>query len=472
MDRTEIIAGVDFVRGVMEYHRDRLSAGHTETDAEAQCWDDGARFIEEQSALVRRLDERDQQLARAAEFLTTHPQTAAVAGDGSRHVPNINTRSAEDPFDLSTLSVASTPSQIRGQARTALERIKDADDSALSAAADTLDRFDDASGSVAQRYLITGSEAYRSGWSKLIGGRSWALTADESRAVERAASLTDASGGYAVPFLLDPTVILTSAGTKNAFRQISRVVRGTSDTWNGVSSAGITAGWVAEAVENTDNAPTLAQPTVPAYKGSAFVPFSIEISQDWQSLQSELSMMLNDAKDVLEGTAFATGSGSSQPTGIVTALVAGSRTTASAGSNVFAKADVYNVVEGVGPRFRANGSFVCDLGIVNDIRAFGSSYDAFLSDFGAATPTQLLGRPLYESSDMDSTYGSGENYVLVFGDFSNYVIYDRIGMSVELIPHVFGTTNNYPTGQRGFYAHWRVGADSVNDNAFTVLNIT
>jgi len=472
MDRTEILAGVDFVRGVMEYHRDRLAAGHTETDAEAAAWDDGHRYIEEQSALVRRIDERDQQLARAAEFLTTHPTT--VAGDGTLHVPNLNTRTGEDPFDLSTMSRFTSASDLRGRALTAVEKMPHADDKARSAAVDTLERFDDSRGSVAERYLLTGSEAYRSGFAKAIAGRTHALTPDESAALDRAASLTDGSGGYAVPFLLDPSVTLTSNGTNNPFRQISRIVRGTSDVWNGVNSAGISAGWVAEGVENTDNAPTLTAPAITAHKASAFVPYSIEIDQDWQQMQSEMSMMLMDAKDVLEGAAFATGSGTGQPVGIVTALVASSPSviTASAGSNVFAKADLYNLIEAVPPRFRGNGAWVCNLAITNDIRAFGSTYDAFTVDLTAGGVAQLLGRPLYESSDMDGTYGSGENYVLVYGDWSNYVIFDRIGMSVELIPHVFGTTNNYPTGQRGLYAHWRVGADSRNDAAFSVLNIT
>ena len=169
MDRTEMLAGVEFVRGVMEYHRDRLSAGHDETADEAAAWDEGARFIDEQTAQVRRVDERDAQLARAAEFLAAHPDTPTIEGDGVRHAPNINTRGADDPFDLSTLSVASSPSQIRGQARTALERISHADDAAVSAAADTLDRFDDASAAVAQRYLITGSEAYRTQRARRIG---------------------------------------------------------------------------------------------------------------------------------------------------------------------------------------------------------------------------------------------------------------------------------------------------------------
>jgi len=28
-------------------------------------------------------------------------------------------------------------------------------------------------------------------------------------------------------------------------------------------------------------------------------------------------------------------------------------------------------------------------------------------------------------------------------------------MSVELIPHLFGSSNRYPTGQRGLYMYWR-----------------
>jgi HK97 family phage major capsid protein len=92
---------------------------------------------------------------------------------------------------------------------------------------------------------------------------------------------------------------------------------------------------------------------------------------------------------------------------------------------------------------------------------------------GADVPAQLLGRSVYESEDMDGTLNTGaENYFLVYGDFSNYVIADRIGMTVEFIPHLFGTTNGRPKGQRGWYAYYRVGADSVNDGAFRILDVT
>jgi HK97 family phage major capsid protein len=62
------------------------------------------------------------------------------------------------------------------------------------------------------------------------------------------------------------------------------------------------------------------------------------------------------------------------------------------------------------------------------------------------------------------------NRIAVVGDFSNYVIADRIGLTVEFIPHLFGTTNGRPKGQRGWFAYYRTGADSVNDAGFRMLN--
>ena len=63
------------------------------------------------------------------------------------------------------------------------------------------------------------------------------------------------------------------------------------------------------------------------------------------------------------------------------------------------------------------------------------------------------------------------NYLLAFGDFSNYVIVDRIGLSIELVPHLLHTSNNLPSGKRGILAWFRTGADSVNDSAFRLLNV-
>ena len=34
-------------------------------------------------------------------------------------------------------------------------------------------------------------------------------------------------------------------------------------------------------------------------------------------------------------------------------------------------------------------------------------------------------------------------------------------MTAELIPHLFGATNRFPTGQRGLYVYWRTDANVV-----------
>jgi HK97 family phage major capsid protein len=463
---------IEALRADIAYVSEALVALHDEmgdepTEDQSSRFDEGVSFVDTARAELERHNAR-------IEAVNAVRAAAQIPGAVVSSIPeNVNVNRAADPFDLSNLSVFSTRSDLRGRALSAVEAMS-GDDSARSAAVDTLEKFDDARGSIALRYLATGSDDYRSAFGKLLTGRSYALTPAEQVAVDRAASLTDASGGYAIPFLLDPTVMLTNSGTNNPFRQISRIVRGTSDKWQGVTSAGVTASWDGEAAEVSDDAPTLAQPSIEAFKAQAFVPFSMEIADDWAGLESEVAMMLADAKDRLEGAAFATGSGTNEPVGIVTALVAGSRTTSTSTSNAIVLADVYTVAEAIGPRFRRNASWVMPYAILNDIRQLGTSnnYNGFTVDLTAASVPSLLGKPVYESSDMDSIYGSGENYVAVHGDFSNYVIFDRVGMSVELIPHLFATQNNRPSGQRGFYASWRVGADSVNDNAFTVLNVT
>jgi HK97 family phage major capsid protein len=109
----------------------------------------------------------------------------------------------------------------------------------------------------------------------------------------------------------------------------------------------------------------------------------------------------------------------------------------------------------------------------NVVRQFATAnnYHAYWTDFGGGRPSQLLGYSVYNSSAMDSTRVSGSNDdIIVLGDFSNYVIVDRVGMSVLYEPIVKGS-NQRPTGQGGWFAFWRVGGDSVNDDAFRMLRI-
>ena len=84
-----------------------------------------------------------------------------------------------------------------------------------------------------------------------------------------------------------------------------------------------------------------------------------------------------------------------------------------------------------------------------------------------STKTQVSWSPMARWINAAATE---DNFVLAFGNFDNYVIADRVGMSIEFIPHLFGG-NQRPTGQRGWYAYYRVGANVVDPGAFKVLNV-
>jgi len=288
----------------------------------------------------------------------------------------------------------------------------------------------------------------------------------------RAMSLTDNAGGYLVPFQLDPSVILTSNGATSSIHAVAREVVATSDVWYGISSAGVTGSWDDEAEEVSDDSPTLVQPSIPIHMARIFVPISIEAFEDAANVATEVGKLIADEAMVMESTAFTTGTGTGEPTGIITALAGGSSVVSPVTPETFASADVYATQNALPARFQANATWQAALGLINAMRQQESAAGARL--FPELADARLLGRAIGENSVMDSTINAAataDNYVLLYGDFSHYVVARRIGLTVELIPHLFHTSNNRPSGQRGWFAHFRVGADSVADQAFRVLNV-
>ena len=163
---------------------------------------------------------------------------------------------------------------------------------------------------------------------------------------------TDSAGGFAVPFSLDPSVMLTSNGALNPIRQVARVFTIATDKWKGVCSAGVTASYDAEAREVSDDTPTLAQPMIDCAMGRAFVPFCYELGQDWATLQPELLKLISDARDVLDATQFLTGTGTDSPAGVLTGLSTTQRVQ-TAGSAAIAIGDVYALKQALPARFMA-----------------------------------------------------------------------------------------------------------------------
>ena len=289
---------------------------------------------------------------------------------------------------------------------------------------------------------------------------------------------TDATGGFLAPVHLDPSILVTNAGNVNPLRTISRNVTIATDAWNGVTSAGVTAEWLAEAAEAADASPVLAQPTIPdaVYKASAFTPFSYEIEGDGIGFMAELQTLLVDAYDNLTATAYVTGSGVGQPTGVITSLVASAATVplvTPGTAETFTAVDVFATQNALPPRWQANARWCASLGFINAARAFESTAGAIRFPELAQNPPRLLGRAVNELSNMDGVLNpaaSEQNYILLYGDFQQFVLVSRIGSTIELIPNLFGQ-NRWPTGQRGAFLWARTGSNVVIPNAFRLLSI-
>jgi HK97 family phage major capsid protein len=331
-------------------------------------------------------------------------------------------------------------------------------------------------GETARHLLATGSPTYRRAFGKALAGKP--LSGEEQRALSTGAT----TGGQAVPFTLDPTVIPTSNSVVNPARAIGRVETITgSNTWNGVSSGAITASRVAEATVASDNSPTMAAPTLTVTKAHAFVPFSVEIEEDWGNIGGELAKLFSDAKDDEEGTAFVTGAGTGvNPQGFVTG--ASVTSAASTGLTVAAK-DVYALEAALPPRFRPNESFVANRSIYNVVRGIDTAGGAALwlyisqglvtqSPTPGNTGATLLGRGAWEASAMQSTVVNATK-IMVVGDFSYFLIVDRIGLHIELIPTLFGAgQGNIPVGQRAYYCWWRNSSKVLSSSAFVAMTGT
>ena len=256
---------------------------------------------------------------------------------------------------------------------------------------------------------------------------------------------------------------------------MARIVKCTGDTWNGVSSEGVEAHWYAEAEEVSDDSPTLAQPSIPVYRGSAWVPFSIELEGDGAELVAQVTRLLVDSVEQLTAEAYVAGSGVSEPTGFVTALTASAPTAVVTGdgSEALAATDPYKLQNALPPRFQLGSAFAANLSIINTLRQQETGNGSLKFPSLQDNPPRLLGRPCFEVSNMDASVDATKteaNYVLALGDWSQMVIADRIGTTVELVPWVFGQ-NRRPTGQRGFFAWFRTGSDVLVDNAFRLLNV-
>jgi HK97 family phage major capsid protein len=127
------------------------------------------------------------------------------------------------------------------------------------------------------------------------------------------------------------------------------------------------------------------------------------------------------------------------------------------------------------PRYRPGATWQSEIAAINEVRSRGDDKLGNQTvNLAAGYDLQWLGKPVYENSGFPAFSGTtGVANILVVGDMRQaYVIFDRVGSRVELIPHLFNTSNNLPMGKRGLVYWFRTGGNVVNANAARLLRNT
>jgi HK97 family phage major capsid protein len=338
---------------------------------------------------------------------------------------------------------------------------------------------------IARRLLVTESDAYRSAFRRSVteekpsysAAESWAINqardvlGDESRAAGESGSF-----GLAVPATIDPTIILAAQAADAPVVQLARLVTITSDVYRAVTSPGVTWAVKSEAaVMPSDAAPTLAQPSIPVEAAVAWLPYSVELGQDYPQWAEEAAAVLGKGYVDLLANQSVVGT---TPQGVMTAMVG---TTTSPSHIVVTTSGSLGAVDcraawaALPQRFRPNATWLMAPTVETLVRKFAGAnsevdYLQTLTPDGT-TVTALTGRPLVTSDYCAAYTGStaGTYAYAVVGDFGQgFTFVQRAGMTVELVP-VVRDTSGRPIFSSGWQAFARFGHDVVVPEAFRVI---
>jgi len=244
--------------------------------------------------------------------------------------------------------------------------------------------------------------------------------------------------------------------------------------------------WATEQANFTDSAdPTVGMINIPVHEMRGL----LKVSQ--QNLEDSLFNLEDFMKDRLvknfakkEGAAFLNGTGAGQPRGLLSYPTRATTSYAggSAGKNNVTDAiayvastgatgkitadDVLNVEMDLKSDYDAGATYVFTRGTLNTIRLFKDSMQRPLWQpfAGGDLPSQIYNRPYVEMPDMPEI-ASGA-FPIAVGDFSNYMIVDRITLNFQQLNELYAAS-----GLVGFIARLRVGGDILIPEAFRLLKV-
>lgn len=301
-------------------------------------------------------------------------------------------------------------------------------------------------------------------YSKWLRGGDRALNADEWTAIRNTMSTTTSSqGGYTVPTEVAQQVAdaLKQYGGVRAVADI--ITTSGSNPINFPTSDGTseTGELIAENTTATGADPSFGVVTLTTYKfSSKIVAVPFELLQDAAvDMEAFIRNRLATRLGRVQNTYFTTGTGSSQPNGVVTAAASGKVGTTGQTTTVIVD-DLIDLVHAVDPAYRELGNcrFMMNDSSLKVIRKlkdtagrpiFLPGYDGL----AGAMADSLLGYPIQINQDIATMAANAKS--ILFGDFSFYKIREEMGVTLFR----FDDSAYIKLGQIGFLAWVRAGGN-------------
>lgn len=314
-------------------------------------------------------------------------------------------------------------------------------------------------------------EQYSKAFTKFVRGGTTSLNQDERKHLTSNyvrgtgnQTTTDAEGGFMVPegWTAEINVGRQAVGSVRQAARILRTSTGNTIPYPQVDDTATSVLLTAEAAATTVQDLTFTSVNLLSFTFRTLVKVSIELLQDEDvNFQTLLTQLFGERMLRGENAFFTTGTGSAQPEGVVTAATEGPPN-GLATADTLVQNDIYELQHTVDPAYRIGNQsgFMMHDSILKEVKqlSVGSADDRPLWQPGLAfgEPDSIAGRPFWINQNMASDITVAGAKIMLYGDFSNFIIRDSLGFTMTRLNERF-----IDNGLIGFIAFGRTDSRYV-----------
>ena len=246
---------------------------------------------------------------------------------------------------------------------------------------------------------------------------------------------TDSLGGFLVPQDFSDELDIATLFTGEVERVAKKLntAGGALLDYPTINDTATDANLISEAAAVTVQDMTFANKQLSAYNYASQVRVSMQLLQDNAfDLNAFLAESMGERIARATNAAFTTGTGSSQPQGIVTGSTEGNE---AAAADAITASDILDLIHSIDPSYRNKPTFglMAHDNIIAAIRALGigssNDFPIFIPSMEAGQPDKLFGYNVYYNNDMQSSIATGTK-TLIAADFSKFVVRSAGGVQM------------------------------------------